>query len=66
MNLKACFLLPRTPGSFGTLHFLSNFMIQYVIGLLTLLLSLVQRDYFGFMANLSAPKSLLFVAMDSW
>ena len=40
--------------------------LWYIIGPLTLLSSLVQRGYFWFMATLYAPKSLLFVAMDSW
>ena len=40
--------------------------LWYNIGPLTLLSFSVQRVYFCFMATLSAPKSLFFVAMDFW
>ena len=40
--------------------------LWYIFSLLTLWSLLVQRGYFWFMATLSAPKWLLFVAMDFW
>ena len=56
------FLVSWTPGSFGTLRFLCNMVLQYRP--LNIVVVSAQLVYYWFMTSLSAPKSLLFVAMD--